>query len=282
MEPTDEIFSKLAELATDLGNAMGADPAQHGMLRGTAQAALAEAQGCAIPKDLMPAPGSSLQSIGPGIVSRGRVTNTFEHSESLRGAALRLLNLTGQMEQLIGKMGSQKVDPQAVSLTRQAYQPIMTEAYQRIDVARQVEQATIEIYNSGNGNRLSGVEIIRAGRDEAALVESQLGAMTPRWRLLPPAVSNGNQLMSQISRMSINADDAKDLMKQIADKTAAITGSAVAAARAGGAAARSWIRAAYEGVAEFVIGFGSRLSSFPIFLKCLGIPELDRDCPPPT
>jgi hypothetical protein len=164
--------------------------------------------------------------------------------------------------------------PDAAGVARQGYQPLMSEAGQRVQVAQQVEQAVVEIANSGNGNRLANVVISETGREEAFLMENQLARQGVQ--LLPNSISSGRQLMSQIARMPINAEDAKNLMREIATKGSVAVGTATAAARAGGAAARSWLSVAAESVGTFLVAFGSRLISVPLLIIPLN-PGSDKE-----
>ena len=180
----------------------------------------------------------------------------------LRGAANSLARNLADMQTQLGRL--QAASPDAARVARQGYQPLMSEAAQRVQVAQQVEQAVVEITNSGNANRLANVVIRETGREEAFLMEQQLAKQGVQ--MLPNSISNGRNLMAQIARMPINSEDAKNLLREIATKGSAAVATVTGAVRTGGAVARSWISVAAESVGTFLVAFGSRLIMIPIII----------------
>jgi hypothetical protein len=155
------------------------------------------------------------------------------------------------------------MSPEAGRVARVGYQPLLNTTAQRIQMGQQVEQAIVEITNSGNANRLSEVVITETGRDEAALAETQLAKQGVQ--MLPNAIANGRNLLQQISRLPLNAQEAEEMLKDIATKGSAGIASIATAARAGGVVARSWVSAAVDSVGVFLVEFGSRLAT-PIII----------------
>lgn len=269
MDPqAEKILSELVTFATEIGELLGTSPSNHGLLRGTGQMALAEAQNCVLLKEGQPL-GSSLQSTAnlaremqSTTFTRAQINNSFNHFDQLRGHANGLVTRLKDMSVRLGRLGALSSD--AARVARQGYQPIMSEAAQRIEVATKVETAIVEITNSGNANRLSGIVLTETGREEAFLVENQLARRGVQ--LLPNAVSNGRLLIQQIARFPINTDQAKTLLQDIATKGSMATTTAVSAARAAGPAARSWAATAAESIGTFLVAFGSRVISVPLII----------------
>src|SRR5205807_7922451 len=96
----------------------------------------------------------------------------------MRGAANGLVTRLNSMNIELGKLTGRS--PEAARLARQGYQPLMTTATQRVELAVKVEEALIEITNSGNTERLKSFVISippgapSAAREVENLAEVQL------------------------------------------------------------------------------------------------------------
>jgi hypothetical protein len=257
-----ELLQQVAQLAKELTDFLGVDPDQHGMLRGTVQMAYAEAQGCGIAKAGAVPLSGSLQSTADlaaraqtTLFTRPQITGIFNHFESMRGAANGIATRLADMETKLAEVG--KASPEAARVARQGYQQLMGTAAQRVQLAADVERELVEIANSGNANRLAGQVITETGRDAQFLAENQLAQRG--LNLMPNALAQGRVMLQRIATLPINADEAKDMLKDIAVKGAAGMTAAYNAVRGAGTAARAWAQVAFETTGRFLVAFGAKL-----------------------
>jgi hypothetical protein len=230
----DQVLEQLRQVTENMAKTLGADPGRHGMLRGTFEAALAEAQGAELIKvrDFTPA------------------NQSYNHYQSMRGAANSLqLNLV-QFRQLLMQLRS--IDPQAAELADRSFRPLTETAASRVHLAQQAEQMIIEIANTGNTTRLQGVPLNQS-RDAAGLVSNQLRQMN--MNLVPQGLAQGNNLLDRIRQLPTTLSEAKDQVRQIAVMVSSVASAAASSARS--AASR-----ALSALTEVLIGFGSRFTVF--------------------
>jgi hypothetical protein len=291
----EELLAQLATKAKELADLMGVNPGMHGMLKGTLEMALAEAQGCGIAKPGAVSLSGSLQStadlaarmqptfdsagnkLAP-MFTRGQISGIFNHAQSMRDAANGIGRALADMESDLGQVS--RSAPEAGRVARQGYQALMGRAAEDIQLANRVEEGIVEIANSGNANRLSSVVITETGRDAPFLASNQL--QQRGLSLLPNALGQGRVLLQRISTLPMNADEAEDMLKDLVQKGAVGMTAAYNAVRAGGTAARSLARQAFETTGRFLAAFGARLVILPPLiptklLEGLGKPGFDPD-----
>ena len=158
----------------------------HGSLRGTAEAVLAEAQGMRI-----------TDSANPNNLPK-------YHLNSLQNDVRALQNSLTKIGQLSGKLKSE--NKEIYHRLWKASQDVRSLAQSRITVLRQVEHLAYELQKAGHHNRLSGMSrvIMTGARDMRSLVSSQLDKMG-NVRLLPPIIARDFQaLMSRIRSLPVS------------------------------------------------------------------------------
>lgn len=241
------------------------------MLQGTPQMALAEAQGAGILK-----PGAagftsgSLQNttelasrMQSTVFTRAQITGKFNHFDQMKSAATAISNRLATIETQFGQLN--RLSPEAARVARQGYQPLINTAGQRIQLTQMVEDTIIEISNSGSADRLKGMVFSETGREAEHLAANQLQQRGVS--LLPNAVSQGQSLMQQISKLPINAAQASQQLKELATKGAAGMASAVQALRMAGPVATSAARTAAITVVEYFIALGCNLTTIPLIIR---------------
>src|SRR5262249_20919671 len=146
------------QATNSIANTLGADPSKHGMLRGTFEAALAEAQGAELIK---------VRNFTPAVQS-------YNHYQSMRDAANSLANNLSQYRQLL--MQLRTMDAKVAEVVDRSFRTLSETASVRVQMAQQVEELINEINTTGNATRLQGVPL-NQGRDAAGLVSNQLRQM---------------------------------------------------------------------------------------------------------
>jgi hypothetical protein len=237
-----ELVQKIQEATDRMAKTLGADPSQHGTLRGTYEAALAEAQGAELIKahDFTPAKQS------------------WKHYINMRDAANSLANNLKIFNDSIKALRA--IDPKAARVADETFQPLTSTASIRLDIARKTEQLIIEIAQTRNTARLEGVPLNQS-RDAAGLVSNQLRQMN--MNVVPQGLAQGSRgLMERIRILPTTLEEARDQIRQIASMIGTM---AAAAARAATSAASRAVTA----VTEMLISWSSRFSVFlpPIPLK---------------
>jgi hypothetical protein len=253
----DQILAGIQQATDSMANTLGANPGSHGMLRGTFEAALAEAQGAELIK------GSNFT---PSV-------QAYNHYQSMRDAANGLANNLSSFRQLL--MQLRGIDPRAADAVQRSLRPLTEMASQRLEMAQKVDELINEINTTGNATRLQGVPL-NQGRDAAGLVSNQLNNL--RLGLVPQQLAQSfSALMDRIKELPATLEEAQEQIR-----TMAVTVSSVAAAAARGAAraAQAAVSRSWTAAMEFLAAFGSRLTSFIIIptkmLKSMGsggVPE---------
>jgi hypothetical protein len=184
-DDTEIAIEALRSIMDNVTGILGVDESKHGMQQGTFQMSVIEAQGGSIVKG--PALGSSLQSTAElgrrmyptaesardGIrFTRAQVSGTYDHYDQMRNAANRLVTLSTQAERQFATV--QRLSPDAARVSRQAYQPILGTAAERVRLVNQIEEFVVQITRTGNANRLSSIQITETGRQAENLAFTQL------------------------------------------------------------------------------------------------------------
>jgi len=230
----DQILALIAEITTNMANTLGADPSKHGMLRGTFEAALAEAQGAELIK---------VSNFTPA-------NQSYNHFQSMRDAANALQNNINSFRQAL--MQLRAIDPKAAEVADRSFRPLVDNAAYRVHLAQQTEKLMVEIAQTGNSTRLQGVPL-NQGRDAANLVSNQLRTMN--LNLVPQGVSQGTTLIERIKQLPTTASEARDQIKQVAIW---VTATLTAARRA----AQSALTRALTATTEMLAAFSARFMSF--------------------
>ncbi len=230
----EQILAMIAEYTNNMANLLGADPSKHGMLRGTFEAALAEAQGAELIK---------VKNFTPA-------NQSYNHFQSMRDTANALQNtLTSVRQQLIAL---RSLDPKAAELADRSFRPLVENAAYRVHLAQQTEKMIIEIAQTGNSTRLQGVPL-NQGRDAANLVSNQLRTMN--MNLVPQGVSQGTTLLERIKQLPTTASEAREQIKQVAIWVS----TSLAMARR---AAQNALTRALTATTEMLAAFSGRFMSF--------------------
>jgi hypothetical protein len=216
----------------------------HGVLRGTMQAVLAEAQ------------GGALLEAGPGQTS---------HLLSMEQAAAALINnnriIVDQLNQL------RTINPQAAGQLSQSLRPLLDLTRQRIDLMEQVEALAVELEGL-HPQRLEGMPLICSVREASGLITTQLSRLTagplrpqgvalvPGGIAVQPWVQNALQ---QIRQLPVNAAQA------MAQVNAAMMGVRVALQTAA-AGAGSALLEVFGAALDFLLLMGGSLISIPLLI----------------
>lgn len=242
----EEILEKMQEITDEMAKHLGADPKRHGMLRGTFEMALAEAQGAEIQK---------VKNFTPA-------NQSYNHYDSMRSAANGLQNNLTEFRKLLLQLRT--IDPKAAQAADQSFRPLTEAAAHGVHVAQKTEELIIEISNTKNTTRLQGVPL-NQGRDAANLASNQLRQMNQN--LVPQglAQSSGN-VLERIKTMPTTINEARDKIREIARMVATTAAAYASMARR---AAQSAASRAFNATMEFLVAFGSRFNVF--------IPPIETD-----
>ncbi|CAN5394363.1 hypothetical protein BH20ACI1_BH20ACI1_15270 [soil metagenome] len=230
----DKILELIEKITIDMANEMGADPRKHGMLRGTFEAALAEAQGAELTKVKYFTPANQ----------------SYNHFKSMRDAANALQNSLTAFRQALTQLRT--IDPKAAEIADKSFRPLVDSAAYRINLAQQTEKLIIEIAQTGNSTRLQGTPLT-LGRDNAGLVSSQLRTMNTN--LVPQGLAQGSSLIERIKQLPTTTSEAKEQIRQVAIW---VTTSLAMARRA----AQSALTRAFTATTEMLAAFSARFMSF--------------------
>lgn len=238
----EQIMKDILESTTNIANHLGADPSKHGMLQGTFDGALAEAQSGEIMK---------VKNFTPA-------NQSFKHYNSMRDSANALVNSLDKFRSALTRLSA--IDFKAANLTDKTYRPLIETAASRVDLAQKTEQMIIELANTGNSTRLQGVPL-NQGRDAANLISNQLSQKG--LTLLPPQLSaQGITLLQRIRQLPITFEQSREQVRQI-----------LTMGFSAGVAVRRTIQGAISqaltSTIETIAAFGSRFTSFfliPTFL----------------
>jgi hypothetical protein len=234
MPDVDDIMKAMTEATNEMAKWLGGDPSRHGTLRGTFEAALAEAQGAEIMKTRNFTPANP----------------SFSHFDSMRDAANGLQRNLDKFRDLLMQLRS--TDPKAAEAADFSFRPLTESAELRVDLARKTEEVIIEIANTRNTTRLEGVPL-QQGRDAANLVSNQLRTMNIS--LVPNQIAQGSNLLDRLRTLPTTLEEARDQLK-------VLVASVGVAARAAMQAARAWWSRALAVLDELLVAFGSRFTVF--------------------
>jgi hypothetical protein len=257
-----QLQAAVAELHTILsGNA-------HGILRGSHEAALAEAQGAQIVRNVC----------GQGA--------TFAHIRDLENTAQALMSRYSQVQSVLGKIG--EVDRGVMIRSKEALQPMLQAAQQNISLLERTRNVAADLMRT-HPNRLSGVYFGQGGlgpatgRTHASLISTQIQQMAATLRargiepsLIPRAHAAGNALMATLRQAPVTIQDAGfKIATAAAAARAAFTQAALRAAAT--SAAQSLLRGLAAAM-EALLTVGGRLITVPIII--IDPRQLERRGPP--
>jgi len=248
------ISANLVRAIVDLLVIMSGDA--HGILQGTHEAVLVEAQGA---------------QIGPG---------GFSHIGNMRDTLRVLIARETAVQSALGDLS--RFSPGFATRIRAILNPMLTQSGAYRKAMQQTEQMAIELQRT-DGTRLQGVVFGQGGsgpeigRTVKALCSTQMNDRSREFatrgiepRIIPAARAAGQQVIATIRTLPIAIRDA-------ADKVVAVVGAmrvAVAqAARSAFVSGETVLAAALNSVEQALISAGSRLST-PIIV--INIRELKR------
>lgn len=239
----------------------------HGILRGSHEAALAEAQGAQIVRNV------------------AQQAATFEHILDLESTGVAIQDRLRDVQSLLGKIG--EIDPGLMSRSKEALQPLIETAESNAELIEETREVAADLGRTF-GNRFAGVYFGQGGlgpevgRSFGALISTQINqmAMTLRARgiepnLIPNEFTRGRMLLQQIQRLPVTIEDAfQRIAGALATVRALLTQSAIRAAT--NTASSSFLRflsAAFEGL--FTIS--GRLVTLPIIILPPGLMKERQD-----
>lgn len=228
----------------------------HGVLQGTHEAVLAEAQGA---------------QIGPG---------GFSHIGNMRDTLRDIVARETALNSALGDLGRQF--PGIAVRVRNILGPLLNQSGAYRDAIRQTEQMAIDLQRT-DGTRLANVVFGQGGtgpeveRSAKALISTQMRERSQELisrgiepRLIPAARSAGTQLLTTIRQLPITIRDAMDKVVAVIGAMRALVTQAARAALVSGNAALS---AALNSIEAALVRVGSRLTT-PIIV--INIRELKR------
>lgn len=216
----------------------------HGILQGTPEAAIFEAQG---------------GTIGPG---------GFNHLNSLQAAIQAVQSRRDALTSALGKLNG--VNSAVGSRVKDVCEPILKQSGNLLTAMRSGEQAATELAKT-DPNRFSGVVVGQGGmgpeigRTSQALVSNQLTQQASQLqargiepRLIPQARTALQSVAGQLRQLPMDAKDAvRNLSATLAAMRALLTGFAQQALLAG----RVALAAALTTIEQALVTIGSRLTS---------------------
>lgn len=251
MAEPDQVTLTLGQALLDLLQIL--DGNNHGMLRGTCEATLAEAQGA---------------QIGP---------DGFNHIQSLRNALAALTAREDALDNAINQVGS--IDASLAQRIRQILSPLLNQSSAVRATLEETEEMALELERT-NADRLEGVAFGQGGlgteiaRDSRSLVSTQIMQMAAQLRargiepnLIPSIQSGATQLMDKVRQLPITVADAT---QKLAVTAAAMRAGARAAITNAGQRGIAVLSEALEAVGAALAALGDILISVPIFID----PEL--------
>jgi hypothetical protein len=257
MPPTmDQLTQQLQDAVRDLYTVLNGN--MHGLLRGTHEAVLAEAQGARI------------------VANTAIQGDTYAHIQDLENTAQAIMTRESQVQSILGKIG--EMDRGVMIRAKEALQPLLTNARQNMNLIYQTRTVAEELMETFP-TRLQGVFFAARERTEAGLITTQIEQMAEQLRmrgiepeLIPQACATGRRLLASIRQMPVSLQDAatRVAMAAAAARTAFTTAARTAASSASSAFLRA-LSAAVEGI----IALSGRLISVPIIIidpKMLGRP----------
>lgn len=216
----------------------------HGMLRGTFEAALVEAQGAQF------------------IMSNAR---TAQHVLSMEQGAAALIKHEVEITNALRQVAAQ--DPKTAGVLSRALQPLLQMARQRIDLVQQTRNLIFEI-RFLHSNQLSGVPFQTAGRTVAGMASTQ--ATSLRLGLVPGGIASHPWVQSALAQIRQLPMTATQATAQAA--AAAATARAVLQSFLSRAAAGALLRSIGSGLMSLWNVVGSLISVMVIIVDQDGNP----------
>lgn len=251
----EDIVIELGRSVLDLLSILQGDA--HGILRGSHEAALVEAQGA---------------QVGP---------EGFNHLNDLAQTGRALVAREDALNQAINKLGVVRMG--VSERVRDILQPLLNRSQEMRAAISQTEEMATQL-RASDGARLQGVVFGQGGagpevtRDVRALVSTQmeqraaeLEARGIEPQIIPAARDGATRVMDTIRRLPLNANECKERLVVL---LAAIRAGVTQAARQAAAVGRLALRAALVSLEEALVTMGSRLTTPVIFIN-LGR-EIDR------
>lgn len=216
----------------------------HGILQGTHEAVLVEAQGA---------------QIGPG---------GFSHIQNMRDTLRDLAARETALQSALGNLS--RFEPGIATRIRSILSPLTTQAASYREAMQQTEQMAIELQRT-DGTRLQGVMFGQGGsgpevgRTVKALCSTQMNERAREFaargiepRIIPSVRAAGQQVMASIRQLPLAIRDASDkVIAIIGAMRVALTQAARAALVSGQAA----LSAALNAVEAALVNVGSRLTT---------------------
>src|SRR5271166_2399716 len=257
MDPTPE----MQQLSQQLRDAVEAlctvvSGSAHGILRGSHEAALAEAQGAEIVRN---------------VAQQGA---TFQHILDLENTGAAIQDRLQVVQSLLGKMG--EIDRGVMLRSQEALQPLMESGESNVELIEDTREVATELARNF-GNRLAGVAFgqgglgTQVGRSYAVLISTQINQMAVTLRargiepsLIPNEFSRGRMLMQQIQQLPVTIQDAFQRMAgTLAAARALFVQSAIRAAA--NTASSSFLRA-LSAAFDALFTVSGTLVTLPIFI----------------
>lgn len=228
----------------------------HGILRGSHEAALAEAQGAQIVRN---------------VAQQGA---TFQHILDLENSGAAIQDRLQVVQSLLGKMG--EIDRGVMLRSQEGLQPLIESAESNVELIEDTQEVAADLARNF-GDRLAGVAFgqgglgTQVGRSFAALISTQINQMAVTLRargiepsLIPNEFTRGRMLMQQIQQLPVTIEDAFQRMAgALAAVRALFTQSAIRAAV--NTASSSFLRA-LSGALEGLFTMSGSLVTLPIFI----------------
>jgi hypothetical protein len=249
-----DIVIELGRSVLDLLSILQGDA--HGILRGSHEAALVEAQGA---------------QVGP---------DGFDHLDNLVQTGRALAAREDALKQTINKLGVVRMG--VSERVREILQPLLNRSQELRATISQTEETATQL-RASDGTRLQGVVFGQGGagpevtRDVRALVSTQMEQRAAELeergiepRIIPAARDGATRVMDAIRRLPLNPTECKERLVAL---LAVIRAGVTQAARPAAAVGRLALRAALVSLDAALVEMGSRLTTPIIFIN-LG-PEID-------
>jgi hypothetical protein len=241
MDP--EIARLAADLQREVTRLQTILVTHHGVLRGTFEAAIAEAQGLRM------------------IASNGRELN---HAASLEQGIQAVAARQQAISALLRRISA--LDPKAVNTFSQAVKPLMDLARDRIDLAQRTQHLLFEL-KFNHHNRLLGTPVATGARNAGGMMSQQLQALsgalrTRGYSLVPSGIGASNAWVQQtVDRIRQLPVDARAASAQVA-AAAAMGRVVISRFLANAAASNAWRTLGV--ILESVFEAGTRVLSIPV------------------
>lgn len=211
---SDSVQVLAQQLSAAITNLQQVLSTHHGLLRGTFEAALAEAQGAEL--------------IAPN-------ARTYQHLLSMEQAVSSIVESEQRATQLLGRI--RLADPRAAGQFSSALREILQMARSRIDLAARTRDLIFEIESTGNAARLGGLPAQAGAREAGRMMSQQVpnlirGGLVPSGLQVIPWVQ---RTLDEIRRLPMSVQAAAAQATAAAAMARATLQAALARAAAGGA-----------------------------------------------